>query len=213
MFMGAILIVILVVIIIIIVAISQSNSAGTNNTIPASQRKSQKIVDEINRNRETPAQREIRLDAIYAKNYTFHKNKTIDEIQDYIEYRRTSDDDYWGRNRIEYRALMVLIRENQTGVPEPPYKSYAGKTKYFKDQTIVITGTFENWTERSELVSLLESLGATVHANITENTQILITGNNAEPEVVNMMNKNIASGSYARILEEKTVINIIKVLR
>jgi len=211
--MGAFLILIFVIVIIIILSIAHSSSSGTDNKIPASQRRSQMVVDEINKNRETPYQREKRLDDIYARNYAFHKNKTIDEIQEYIEYKRQNDDDYWGKSKIEYRALMVLIREKQTGKPEPPYQSYAGKTRYFKDKTVVLTGTFVNWPERSELVTLLESLGATVHANITEQTQILITGNNVDNEVIGMMNKNIKSGSYSVILEEKSVINTINHIR
>lgn len=103
-----------------------------------------------------------------------------------------------GRQKIKGDVLKPVSIENDI-VDNP-----------FKYKKIVISGTYLNWSDRTELAKLMKNLGADVDSTVTQYTNFLFAGNGVGPKKYEMMNENIANGYDAYILYESQIIQILK---
>lgn len=79
----------------------------------------------------------------------------------------------WYENPFNQNTLHALMAELEfMGVK----RQINGNANPFFDKVVVVTGTFEH-LDRSNMLKLLESLGATTHDSVTKSTDFLIYGN------------------------------------
>ena len=79
----------------------------------------------------------------------------------------------WYENPFNQNTLHALMAELEfIGVK----RQINGNANPFFDKVVVVTGTFEH-LDRSNMLKLLESLGATTHDSVTKSTDFLIYGN------------------------------------
>ncbi|MBN7276291.1 NAD-dependent DNA ligase LigA [Lactobacillus acetotolerans] len=76
------------------------------------------------------------------------------------------------------------------------------KDNYFKDKTVVLTGTLEHYT-RSEFSKKLQSLGAKVTGSVSHNTDYVIYGKNAGSKYTKAGNLGVP-----RLTEEEAIAHI-----
>lgn len=76
------------------------------------------------------------------------------------------------------------------------------KDNYFKDKTVVLTGTLEHYT-RSEFTKKLQSLGAKVTGSVSHNTDYVIYGENAGSKYTKAGNLGVP-----RLTEEEAIAHI-----
>ncbi|QGV04172.1 NAD-dependent DNA ligase LigA [Lactobacillus acetotolerans] len=76
------------------------------------------------------------------------------------------------------------------------------KDNYFKDKTVVLTGTLEHYT-RSEFTKKLQSLGAKVTGSVSHNTDYVIYGKNAGSKYTKAGNLGVP-----RLTEEEAIAHI-----
>jgi hypothetical protein len=62
---------------------------------------------------ETETEKKQRLDNLFEDYRKIHSHKTLAQIDDYIESKRTGNDDYWHSYRMEYKVLMDYRRKLQ----------------------------------------------------------------------------------------------------
>ena len=79
----------------------------------------------------------------------------------------------------------------------------------FNNKSVVITGTFYNFSDRSKLRDLLSKIGADVCSTVSRKTNILVTGDKPGPSKLSTANEYIKEGLDLMIIDE---IDLLKML-
>jgi len=83
------------------------------------------------------------------------------------------------------------------------------KNNPFYGKKVVISGTYQKWTNRRDLAKILKSYGADIDTSITKKTNILCAGNGVGPKKLEKMQTRIDKGEEAQILDEQQLINLL----
>lgn len=108
----------------------------------------------------------------------------------------------WYEKPANQNTLHALMAELEfTG----SQKQQERNSNPFFDKQIVVTGTFENFS-RSQLIDLIESLGADVHTSVSKETDYLLYGNLPGSKKVGLAIENgitmISEQKFAQMLEQ-----------
>jgi DNA polymerase-3 subunit epsilon len=89
-------------------------------------------------------------------------------------------------------------------------ENVVNKESYFYKRKVVITGTFEQWPDRTVLADKIKKLGADIDSNVTPKTEILIIGKDPGPSKVQKMIFNLNNGKNAIILNESDLLKVFE---
>ena len=121
----------------------------------------------------------------------------IDESEDYqYEYH---DDDYYSRYELKKIESAYLY-------PKPGIKNVHN---WFARKKVVLTGDLESYPERNEIAAILWELGADIDTSITENTNIVIVGEEPGPEKLSKLIDLQNQGNKIEIIEEDQLVEKI----
>lgn len=111
------------------------------------------------------------------------------------------------KNRlIEIQPAGTIIKKPEkilpvvTGDPENP----------FYGKRVVVSGNYNTWPNRDDLIEILQTKGANVSTGISGVTNILCVGEDAGPMKIKKMQKNIDAGKDAKIITEKEIIKMLQ---
>nr|WP_321406806.1 exonuclease domain-containing protein [uncultured Carboxylicivirga sp.] len=97
-------------------------------------------------------------------------------------------------------------------VLKPNLDDVENKVNPFYNKKVVISGTYNNWPDRKDIAVLLKDLGADIDTGVTKRTNYLIAGIGVGPSKMKKMEQNILDGKDACIIDEKQLIEMLKVL-
>jgi len=80
----------------------------------------------------------------------------------------------------------------------------------FYGKRVVVSGDFDNWPWRDELVEILIKKGARVTQAVSGSTNILCIGKSAGPVKIEKMEDNIEQGKDAKIITERQLLKLLK---
>lgn len=104
-------------------------------------------------------------------------------------------------NKSKMSEINALLRN--IIIPEQEATTVSSSPSLFYGKTIVITGSFDNY-DRSDIRSMIESVGGKVTDSVSKNTDYLIVGKNAGSKLAKVQSLGV------KTLDEKDYIKIIK---
>lgn len=138
------------------------------------------------------------------------KKKDVERFINFCirERRETLEKDHRSRRAPSEDTLSANAVDSTLRHFPPESEVYNPRTP-FMGKNVVITGTFDNFTNRNVLAEMLHAHGAAIKTGVTRKTDIVILGIGAGPSKREKIKEYLAEGLPIRLIYEEELIALV----